>query len=80
MIYGEKIVNNVTRRRYQFGAQDAIANRVYQAFERLQLAWYTANARHPANETPQLDEAASVELKAAEEEWLAARAAVCAGY
>ena len=64
------------KKQYHFGAQDAVANRVYQAFERLQMAWYSVNARRPVN--AQLDEAAVTELKAAEEEWLEARAAVCA--
>ena len=54
-------------------AQDAVANRVYQAFERLQIAWYAANAR-------QVDEAAIRELNAAEEEWLAARDSVSVGF
>ena len=51
-------------------AQDVIANRVYQAFERLQIAWYAVNARSSANGAPQVDEAAIRELNAAEEEWL----------
>ena len=56
--------------------QDVAANRVYQAFERLQIAWYTVNARRTAGGSPQFDEAALSELNAAEEEWLEARAAV----
>jgi len=64
------------KKQYHHIAQDSAANRVYQAFERLQIAWYTVNARSPANGVPQLDEAAMTELNAAEEEWLAARESV----
>lgn len=64
------------KKQYHQVAQDAAANRVYQAFERLQFAWYTVNTRRPANGTPQLDEAAIIEIKAAEEEWHAARESV----
>jgi hypothetical protein len=62
-------------KRYHHIAQDAVANRVYQAFERLQLAWYAVNARNSANANgvPQVDEAAIREVNAAEEEWLAVR-------
>jgi len=56
-------------------SQNVAANRVYQAFERLQIAWYTVNARRPAGGSSQFDEDAIKELNAAEEEWLAARAA-----
>ena len=64
---------------YHYGAQDAAANRVFQAFERLQIAWYTVNARRPVHGDSQLDESAVTELKAAEEEWFAARTAVSIG-
>ena len=68
---------NTVKKKSSFGAQDAAANRVYQAFERLQLAWYTVNnARHSVNGTVQYDNAAIVELEAAEEEWLAVRSAL----
>ena len=64
------------RAQYRHFAQDAVANRVYQAFERLQFAWYTLSARRSDNNPSQFDEAAVIELKAAEEEWSAARSAV----
>ena len=60
------------KEQHQQIAQDYAANRVYQAFERLQIAWYSVNARRPANGPAQFDEAAISELEAAEEEWLAA--------
>jgi hypothetical protein len=63
-------------KKYHHIAHDAVANRVYQAFERLQLAWYAVNARNAANGAPQVDEAAMRELNAAEEEWLAVRDSV----
>ena len=63
-------------KKYHHIAQDAVANRVYQAFERLQLAWYAVNARNAGNGAPQVDEAAMRELNAAEEEWLAVRDSV----
>ena len=65
---------------YHHIAQDAVANRVYQAFERLQIAWYAVNARNCANGTLQVDEAAIRELNAAEEEWLAARDSVSVSF
>ena len=65
-----------TKNQYYQMAQDVAANRVHQAFERLQIAWYTVNARNSANGASQLDEAAIKELDAAEEEWLAARESV----
>ena len=71
---------NTVNKKSSFGVQDAAANRVYQAFERLQLAWYTVNnARRSVNGTVQYDNAAIVELEAAEEEWLAARSALPTG-
>jgi hypothetical protein len=63
------IINN----QYHYIAQDAVANRVYQAFERLQIAWYALNARSSVDGAPQGDEAAIRELNAAEEEWLTVR-------
>jgi len=67
---------------YHHIAQDAVANRVYQAFERLQLAWYAVNARNTntANGAPQIDEVAMRELNAAEEEWLAVRDSVSVSF
>ena len=65
---------------YHHIAQDAVANRVYQAFERLQIAWYAVNARSSANGAPQVDEAAIRELNAAEEEWLAVRDSVSVSF
>ena len=70
------------KRQHYISAQEATANRVYQAFERLQIAWYTVNAQRSMNgssQFDQFDEAAIKELEAAEEEWLAARAAVSIG-
>jgi len=64
------------KRQYRLIAEDSAASRVYQAFERLQIAWYTISARSPAKEAPQLDATAMRELNAAEEEWLAARESV----
>lgn len=64
------------KKQHQLGVEDIIANRVYQAFEKLQMAWYTVNMRRPTDEP--LDEASITELKAAEEEWLVAHAEVCA--
>ena len=61
---------------YRHDARDAAAHRVYQAFERLQFAWYSVNARRPAGNPQHLDEAALHELDAAEAEWLEARAAL----
>lgn len=61
---------------YQLGIQDTVANRVYQAFERLQMAWYTVNMRRQPDAP--LDEVSITELKAAEEEWLVAHTEVCA--
>ena len=63
------------KKQYNQIAENSAANRVYQAFERLQIAWYTVNALRPANGSPQFDEAAIIELEDAEREWLAARAA-----
>ena len=57
-------------KKYHHIGQDAVANRVYQAFERLQIAWYALNARSSVDGAPQGDEAAIRELNAAEEEWL----------
>ena len=54
--------------------QDAVEDRVDQAFERLQIAWRAVQARLSANGITQLDAAALNELDAAEAEWLAARA------
>lgn len=61
------------KKHYGHKEMDAAANRAYQAFERLQIAWYTVNIRRPANGASQFDEAAINELNAAEEEWLIAR-------
>ena len=61
---------------YHYITQDAVANRGYQAFEELQIAWYAVNARKAAHGAPQVDEAAIRELNAAEEEWLAVREVV----
>lgn len=61
--------------KHRESAQDAAASRVYQAYERLQLAWYTVNAQRPANGSTQFDQEAINELEAAEQEWLMARAA-----
>lgn len=55
--------------------QDAAVNRVDRAFERLQMAWRNLRAQRSANGTRQFDAATMIELDAAEEEWLAARAA-----
>ena len=55
--------------------QDAVVNRVDQAFARLQMAWRNLRAQRAANATRQFDAASMIELDAAEEEWLAARAA-----
>ena len=66
--------------KYHHIAQDAFANRVYQAFERLQIAWYTVNATNSANGALQVDEDAIRELNAAEEEWLAVRDSVSVGF
>lgn len=63
-------MNATMKKQNQFDALDAFANRVYQAFERLQMARYSVNG--------QLDETAITELQDAEEEWLEARASVCA--
>jgi len=65
----------IVKDKYRLIAQDATASRVYQAYERLQLAWYMANARRSANGSTQLDQNLINELEAAEQEWLAARAA-----
>ena len=55
--------------------QDAVEDRVDQAFERLQIAWRTVQARRAANGITQFDDAAAMnELDAAEAEWLAVRA------
>jgi cell fate (sporulation/competence/biofilm development) regulator YlbF (YheA/YmcA/DUF963 family) len=67
------------KKQYQQTAQDAAAHRVYQAFERLQIAWYTINAQRSANGVSQFDQAAMSELEAAEQEWLAARSAAFMG-
>ena len=67
-------------KQYHYIAQDAVANRVYQAFERLQIAWYAVNARKAAHGAPQVDEAAIRELNAAEEEWLAVRDSVSVSF
>jgi len=67
-------------KKYHHIAQDAVANRVYQAFERLQIAWYAVNARNAVNGAPQVDEAAMKELNAAEEEWLAVRDSVSVSF
>ena len=71
----ERIRLNMASLKKQFvtDTQDDAANRAYQAFDRLQLAWYTVNARRPAGDASHFDEAAVKELNAAEEEWLAAR-------
>lgn len=67
------------KQQHRHSANDAAANRVYQAYERLQIAWYTVNAHRPADGAAQFDQAALNELEAAEEEWLAARAEVAVG-
>ena len=68
-------------KQYHHITQDVVANRVYQAFERLQIAWYAVNARNSTNNgAPQVDEAALRELNAAEEEWLAVRESVSVSF
>jgi hypothetical protein len=54
--------------------QDTAVERVAQAFERLQIAWRTVQARRAAGGLTQFDAAAMNELDAAEAEWLSARA------
>ena len=56
-------------------AQDAATDRMKRAYERLQSAWRAIHARRAANCKRQLDEAAIIELDAAEDEWLEARSA-----
>jgi hypothetical protein len=54
--------------------QDAAVDRVNRAYERLQNAWRTVQARRAANGITQFDAAVMNELDAAEAEWLTARA------
>lgn len=56
-------------------AQDTAVDRENRAFDRLEKAWEAVRAQRSVNVTTRLDEAALSELDAAEEEWLAARAA-----
>lgn len=56
-------------------SQVSAVDRVNQALERLQNAWEAIRAQRSANGSKQFDEAVLNELDAAEEEWLAARAA-----
>jgi hypothetical protein len=72
-------MGSVKKQYHQVGRDDA-ANRVYQAFERLQFAWYIVNTRRPANGEPRHDDAAILELNAAEEEWLAVRESTSSGF
>ena len=70
------IMKYAVKKPYQLGVQDIVTSRVYQAFEKLQMAWYTVNMRRPTDAP--LDEVSITEIKAVEEEWLAAYAKVCA--
>jgi hypothetical protein len=65
--------------KYRQIAQDTAASRVYQAYERLQRAWYMVNAQRPANGSTQFNQEAINELEAAEQEWLMARATASGG-
>jgi hypothetical protein len=68
----------IKKQHHQF-AHDVAANRVYQAFERLQFARYNVNTRRSAKGESH-DEAAIMELKAAEDDWHAAHESVPSGF
>lgn len=69
----------VTQGQYTYITQESAVNRLNQAFERLETAWHTVRAWRLTNGTRQFEAALINELNAAEEEWLAARAAVPTG-
>lgn len=60
-------------------AHDSEADRVVEAFEKLQTVWRAVRARISTNGTLQLDEETLKELDTAEEEWLAVRPSVPTG-
>jgi len=63
------------REQHHHTSRDGDIERVERAFARLQTAWRSVRAQSPGKGSSHFDAAAMGELDAAEEEWLAARAA-----